>query len=83
MSKLHAFVIRDATEGLPDAPKWSIVNQTEYFDDGQWVSGMNLITSIEDVLDRAEKLGVAIIFESMLLAELVATQPSNTEGDKK
>ncbi len=52
MSKLHAYVIRDATH---DTPKWSIVAQSEYTEDGTWVSGMVLITSIEDVLDRAEK----------------------------
>lgn len=45
---------------------WSMVNQTEYLDDGTWVCGMNLITSIDDVLDRAEKLGLNIIFESKL-----------------
>jgi hypothetical protein len=68
MSKLHALVIRDATDGLSDVPKWSMVSQTEYMEDGRWVSGMMLLTSIEDVLDRAEEQGVPIIFESMLEA---------------
>jgi len=68
--KLQAYVIRDATEGLKDVPKYGIVCQTEYMENGQWISGMNLITSIEDVLERAEEKGVAIIFESMLLEAL-------------
>lgn len=64
--KIHAYVIRDATDDLPNTPKWSMVVQTEYMEDGRWISGMVLITSIEDVLDRAEKAGKPIIFESML-----------------
>jgi len=74
MSNVHAYVIRDATEGLNDVPKWGMVAQTEYMEDGSWVSGLTLITSIEDVLDRAEKEGKPIIFESMLLEA-----PSNTK----
>jgi len=67
--KVHAYVIRDATDFLDDTPKWGLVNQTEYMEDGRWISGMNLITSIEDVLDRAEQKGVPIIFESMLTSQ--------------
>lgn len=64
--EIHAFVIRDATDGLNDLPKWSMVAQSEYTEDGRWISGLILITSIQDVLDRAEKAGKPIIFESML-----------------
>ena len=60
--KLHAYVIAKPF----GAKDWSMVVQTEYFDDGTWVSGMNLITSIDDVLDRAEKKGIIVVFESML-----------------
>ena len=45
---------------------WDMVNVTEYLSDDTWCCGMNLLTSIDDVLDTAEKNGLTIIFESML-----------------
>jgi len=58
--KVVAYVIKKAGK------TWDMVCQTEYLEDGTWVMGMNLITSIGDVLDRAEKQGLNIFFESML-----------------
>ena len=45
---------------------YKIVNVTELKKNGEWMIGMNLITSIEDVLERAEKEGLNIIFEKTL-----------------
>ena len=39
---------------------------SEYRANGKWMCGMNFITSIEDVLDTAEKEKLNIIFESVL-----------------
>jgi hypothetical protein len=46
--------------------KWDIVNMTELMKDGTWMSGMNLITSIEDVVERADKENVPIITRKYL-----------------
>jgi hypothetical protein len=46
--------------------KWDMVCVTEYTKNGDWISGMNMITSIDDVLDTAEKKKLNIVFESML-----------------
>lgn len=62
--KLVAFVIE------PIDGKWSIVNQTEYYSDGTWVCGLNLITSIEDVVERANELKINIIPISCLRKEV-------------
>lgn len=45
---------------------WDIVSQTEYLEDGTWIMGMSIVTSIDDVLKRAEAKKLNIIFESML-----------------
>lgn len=77
VDEVHAYVIRDATDELDDVPKWSMVCQTEYMEDGRWISGMVLITSLEDVVARAEKAGKPIIFESMLTDSKPTTKESN------
>ena len=62
--KLVAYVVS------PVEKDWSIVNQTEYFDNGRWVIGMNLITSLEDVMQRAWDEKVNVIPESCLRERL-------------
>lgn len=57
--KVVALVIKKTGEDWSD-----MVCETEYLEDGTWICGMNLITGIEEVLDRAEKEGLNIIFES-------------------
>ena len=53
--KLVAYVIE------PVDGKWDMVCQTEYFDNGRWIIGMNLLTSLEDVVERAYKKKINII----------------------
>ena len=45
---------------------WLDVCVTEYKKDGTWILGMNLVTSLKDVMDTAEKNKLSIIFESVL-----------------
>lgn len=45
---------------------WKMCCVTEYTEDNVWHSGMNFITSVEDVLKTAEERGLNIIFEKML-----------------
>lgn len=45
---------------------WKTCCVTEYGEDGTWYCGMNMITSVEDALETAEKNDLNIIFESML-----------------
>ena len=44
--------------------KWDIVCATQYKKDGTWLMGLNEMTSIDDVLNTAEKNGLNIVFES-------------------
>jgi len=53
--KLVAFVIE------PIDGKWEMVCQTEYYDSGKWVTGMVLMTSLEDVIEKANKQKLNII----------------------
>jgi len=53
--KLVAYVIEPIDE------KWDMVCQTEYYDNGKWIIGMNLLTSLEDVVERANKKKLTII----------------------
>jgi len=53
--KLVAYIIE------PIRGRFEMVNQTEYFDDGTWLTGMNLITSLEDVFERAWKKKINVI----------------------
>lgn len=57
--KLKAYIVEPVEED------WSMVNQTEYFENGRWVIGMNLITSLEDVMKRAYKKKIAVLPQSM------------------
>ena len=59
-SKLKAYVVE------PIDGDWSMVNQTEYFEDGRWVIGLVLITSLEDVMKSAWKQKVAVLPQSIL-----------------
>jgi hypothetical protein len=63
--KIKAFVIEPSPDGT-----WDIVNVTELMEDGAWMSGMNLITSIEDVVERADKENVPIITRRYLETKL-------------
>jgi hypothetical protein len=63
--KIKALVIEP---GLDD--KWDIVNVTELMEDGTWVAGMNLVTSLEDVVERAAKENVPIITRKYLETKL-------------
>jgi hypothetical protein len=55
-----AIIIKQVEKG-----KWDTVCATEYRANGEWMCGMNMITSIEDVLNTAEKnKGVVVDFES-------------------
>lgn len=57
--KLTAYIVEPVKED------WSIVNQTEYFESGRWVIGMNLITSLKDVMKRAYEKKIAVLPQSM------------------
>lgn len=57
---IKAFVIRKVKND------WRMVCLTEITKDGEWACGMNLITSIDEVLDEAEKNNLPIIFEKTL-----------------
>jgi len=59
--KIKAFVIEPISDG-----EWHIVNMTELMEDGKWMCGLNLITSIEDVVERADKKNVPIITRKYL-----------------
>jgi hypothetical protein len=55
--KLRAFVIEpDPTNG-----SWGMVCLTKLTEDGVWHCGINLITSIEDVIEQANNENVPII----------------------
>lgn len=69
--KLKAYVVE------PLEKDWSMVNQTEYFESGKWVIGMNLITSLEDVMQRAFEQKIAVLPQSMF--EDDPTPPATAE----
>jgi len=57
------------TEALVVAPQdkeWKVVCVTEYTKEGKWMCGLNLITSIEDILQTAWENKLYIIPEVML-----------------
>jgi len=58
--KLKALVIEKAGKD------WGMVNMTELTTDGKWILGMNLITSIEEVIKTSIKRGVPIITREVL-----------------
>jgi len=70
--KVVALIIR---RGIDD--KWATVGVTAYTESGAWIDGMILITSIDDVLDTAEKHNLNIIFEKTLLEVSNGTQKSS------
>ena len=60
--KLKALVIeRDSVN-----QKWDIVNMTELTEDDVWHCGANIITNIEDVIERAEKENVPVITRKIM-----------------
>lgn len=60
--KLKALVI----EPDPVRKTWDIVNMTELTEDGKWLCGLNFITSIKDVVERADKENVPIFTRKYL-----------------
>lgn len=50
----------------PQDKDWEVVCVTEYKKDGTWMLGMNLITSLKDVLQLAWDEGLNIIPESLM-----------------
>ena len=46
--------------------RWETVCVTEYGKDGTWHCGMNLIVSVKDMLETAEKNKLSIIFEKTI-----------------
>jgi len=59
--KLKALVIYPIPNSNNKTEKWGIVNMTELMEDEEWICGLNLITSIEDVVEKADKENVPII----------------------
>jgi len=59
--ELKALVIEKVSD-----KDWGVVNMTELLKDGKWLCGLNLITSIEDVVEQAEKENVPIITRKYL-----------------
>jgi hypothetical protein len=57
--KLKAYVI-EKTAPDKNGNAWGIVNCTELTDDGVWHLGLTLITSIEDVAEKAAEAKVPI-----------------------
>jgi len=55
--KLKALVI----ERNPVNQKWDMVNMTKLTEDGVWHCGLNIITSIEYVIEQADKENVPVI----------------------
>lgn len=68
--KLKALVI----DKDPVRKNWGIVNVTELTEDGKWHCGLNLITSIEDAVERAEKENVPIITRKYLETKIMKKQ---------
>ena len=60
VAKLKAIVIE------PCGEDWGMVNMTDLMTDGTWVLGLNLITTIEDVVERAHKEDVPILHRKTL-----------------
>jgi len=58
-NKLKAFVI-ERTISDKNGNEWGMVNLTELTEDDIWHSGLMLITSIEDVVEKSAKLKVPI-----------------------
>lgn len=58
--KLKALVIEKAGKD------WGMVNMTELMESGRWVCGLNIITSLEDVVEQAEKANMPIIHRKYL-----------------
>ena len=58
--KLKALVIEKTSKD------WGMVNMTELTTDGKWILGMNLITSIEEVIKTSIEKGVPIITREVL-----------------
>jgi len=54
--KIKALIIQPGPDN-----DWTIVNMTELTEDGKWKIGLNYITSIEDVVELADKKGVPIM----------------------
>lgn len=52
--------------GEPMDEDWQLCSVSILTKDHRWVLGMTLITPIREILDCAERNGLAIIFESML-----------------
>ena len=70
--KLYALVIEPNPDRRKDGKDWSdgIVNMTELDKDGVWHCGLNLITSIEDVVEHAYKRNVPIITRKFIEKKL-------------
>ena len=66
---LYAFVIERGPK-IGGENEWRMVRMTELFEDGTWRNGLNYITSIEDVVERAEKENVPIITRKFLETRL-------------
>lgn len=57
---------------------WKTCCITEYRKNGNWMCGMNLITSLDIALRTAEKYKLNIIFESMLRKKESSNDPHRT-----
>lgn len=55
-NKISALVVEQLEPGL-----WIVVNMTELTKDGVWRCGENMITSLESVVEKANRLGVPIM----------------------
>jgi hypothetical protein len=65
----------------PSQSGWGTVCVTEYLKDGTWVCGMNLITTVENVLDEAYKRKISIIPESCLETSQDTKERRSREGE--
>jgi hypothetical protein len=59
--KIKVFVIEPILDG-----EWDIVNMNVLMEDGTWGLGMNLITSLENMVELADKENVPIITRKYL-----------------
>ena len=60
---IRALIIRKANIDRKEKG-WGTVCCTELLNDGTWMCGLNIITSIDAVLDESEKKGIVVGFES-------------------